>query len=44
MIDIRESNSLDTDKIRRFVGPDIISNSLPRLLAADTSRQRVNLI
>ena len=36
------SNSLDPDQARRFVGPDLGPNCLPRLSADDTSRQRVN--
>ena len=38
------SNSLDPDQARRFVGPDLGPNCLPRLSADDTSRQRVNKI
>ena len=36
------SNSLDPDQARRFVGPDLGPNCLPRLSADDTGRQRVN--
>ena len=36
------SNSLDPDQARQFVGPDLGPNWLPRLLADDTGRQRVN--
>ena len=36
------SNSLDPDQARRFVGPDLGPNCLPRLSADDTARQRVN--
>ena len=35
------SNSLDPDQARRIVGPDLGPNSLPRLSADDTGRQRV---
>ena len=35
------SNFLDPNQARRFVGPDLGLNSLPRLSADDTSRQRV---
>ena len=35
------SNSLDLDQARRFVGPDLGPNCLPRLTADDTGRQRV---
>ena len=35
------SNSLDPDQARRFVGPDLGPNCLPRLLVDDTGRQRV---
>ena len=38
----RVSNSLDPDQAEHFVGPDLGPNSLQRLLADDTSRQRVN--
>ena len=38
------SNSLDPDQARRFVGPDLGPNCLPRLSADDTGRQRVNKI
>ena len=37
------SNSLDPDQARRFVGPDLGPNCLPRLSAEVTSRQRVKL-
>ena len=36
------TNSLDPDQAQRFVGPDLGPNSLPRLSADDTGRQRVN--
>ena len=36
------SNSLDPDQARRFVGPDLGPNCLPRLTADVTGRQRVN--
>ena len=36
------SNSLDPDQARRFVGPDLGPNCLPRFSADDTGRQRVN--
>ena len=35
------SNSLDPDQARRFVGPDLGPNCLPKLSADDTGRQRV---
>ena len=35
------SNSLDPDQARRFVGPDLGPNCLPRISADDTGRQRV---
>ena len=35
------SNSLDPDQARRFVGPDLGPNCLPKLSADDTERQRV---
>ena len=35
------SNSLDPDQARRFVGPDLGPNCLPRLSADDTVRQRL---
>ena len=35
------SNSLDPDQARRFVGPDLGPNCLPRLTADVTGRQRV---
>ena len=38
------SNSLDPDQARRFVGPDLGPNCLPRLSADGTGRQRVNVI
>ena len=38
------SNSLDHDQARRFVGPDLDPNCLPRLSADDTGRQRVNAV
>ena len=37
------SNSLDPDQARRFVGPDLGPNCLPRLSADVTGKQRVNL-
>ena len=37
------SNSLDPDQARRFVGPDLGPNCLPRLSAEDTGRQRVKV-
>ena len=37
------SNSLDPDQARRFVGPDLGPNCLPRLSADDTGRQRVKV-
>ena len=40
----RESTSLDTDRDRHFVGPDLSSNCLQSLSADDTGRQRVNLL
>ena len=40
---IRMSNSLDPDQARRFVGPDLGPNCLPRLSADDTGRPRVNM-
>ena len=40
MNDLRESNRLDTDEIRGFVGPDLIPNSFQRLSAGDNRRQR----
>ena len=33
---------IDPDQARRFVGPDLGPNCLPRLSADDTRRQRVN--
>ena len=36
------SNSLNHDLARRFVMPDLGPNCLQRLLADDTSRQRVD--
>ena len=38
---IRVSNSLDPDQARQNVGPDLSPNSLQKLSAEDTSRQRV---
>ena len=38
---IRVSNSLDPDQARRFVGSDLGPNCLQKLIADDTSRQRV---
>ena len=35
------SNSFDPDQARRFVGPDLGPNCLPRLSADDTGRERV---
>ena len=37
------SNCLDPDQARRFVGPDLVQNSLQKVLADGTctSRQRV---
>ena len=35
------SNSLDPDQARRFVGPDLGPNCLPRLTADVTGRQSV---
>ena len=35
----RMSNSFDPDQARRFVGPDLGPNCLPRLLGDDTGRQ-----
>ena len=40
---IRMSNSLDPDQARRFVGPDLGQNCLPRLSADVTGKQRVNI-
>ena len=37
------SNSLDPDPVRRFVGPDLGTNCLPRLSVDDTGRQRVEV-
>ena len=37
------SNSLDPDQARRIIGPDLGPNSLPRLSADNTGRQRVNV-
>ena len=39
---IRMSNSLGPDQARRFVGPDLGLNCLPRLSADNTCGQRVN--
>ena len=36
------SNSLDPDQVRNFVGPDLGPNSLQRLSADDTCRQKDN--
>ena len=36
------SNSLGPDQARRFVGPDLDPNCLPRLSADDTGGQTVN--
>ena len=38
------SNSLDPDKARHFVGPDLGPIFLERLGADDTSRQRVKVL
>ena len=38
---IRVSNSLDPDQARHCVGPDLAPTCLQRLLADDTSIQRV---
>ena len=38
---IKVTNSLDPDQARRFAGPDLGLNCLQRLLADDTSKQRV---
>ena len=35
-------NSLDSDQARRFVGPDLGPNSLPRLSTDNNGRERVN--
>ena len=40
----QESNNLDPDQARRFVGFDLGPNCLQRLSADDTSRQRVSLL
>ena len=40
---IRVPNSLDPDQVTHFVGPDLGPNCLQRLLADDTSRQRVTV-
>ena len=37
------SNSLDPDRARQNVGPDLVPNCLQRLSADDTSRQRVHV-
>ena len=37
------SNSLDPDQARRFVGPDLGPNCLPKFSADGTGRQRVVL-
>ena len=40
---VRESNSLDPDQARHFVGPDLGPNCLQKLSADDTtSKRRVN--
>ena len=41
---IRASNSLDPDQARHFVWSDLGPNCVQRLLADNTSRQRVNYI
>ena len=41
---IRVSNSLDSDQDGHSVGPDLGPNSLQRLSADGTSRQRVHLL
>ena len=38
------SNSLDPDQARRFVGPDLGLNCLPKLSADVTGRQGVNRV
>ena len=38
-----ESNSLDPDQVRRYVGPDLSSNCLQRLIADNTMSQSVGL-
>ena len=38
------SKSLDPDQARRFVGPDLGPNCLPRFSADDTGRQRAETI
>ena len=38
---IRMSNSLDPDRARHFVGPDLGPNCLQRISTDDTSRQSV---
>ena len=43
-ITIRVANSLDPDQARCFFVPDLGPNSLQRLSADNTSRQRVNII
>ena len=40
---IRMSHSVDPDKARHKVGPDLGPNCWPRLLTDDTSRQFLNL-
>ena len=40
----QNSNRLDPDQTRRFVGPDLVANSLQRLSTDDTSRQSGRLI
>ena len=39
---IKLSNSLDPDQAQHFVEPDLGLNSLQRLSAGDTSRERLN--
>ena len=41
---IRVSKSLDPDQARHFVGPDLGPNSLQKLSAGDTGRQRVKIL
>ena len=38
------SNSLDPYHAQQFVGPDLGPNSLTRLSAEDTGRQRINVL
>ena len=40
----RMSNSLDPDQVQLFIGPDLGPNCLQRLLADDTSTQRVQVL